>query len=131
MGALLTLARGIPGAPRIVDDVHESPPETFTFNRPGDPAKDDEALLERAAIFAEGSGTDHAKALQEARWQADKERCWRGFLLNAQRVLDAPRAKREALLAQYRIEAIRRYGVRTGSIMAESLGAWVAARRVH
>ena len=44
----------------------------------------------------EGSGWDDAKALQDARWQANKEWCWRSFLRNAKRVLDAPEALRGA-----------------------------------
>ena len=105
--------------------------EICTFSPPGDSANDDEALRERVAIMMDGNGWDATRALQEARWQADKERCWRTFLLNAKRVVDAPKTKREALLAQYQIEAIRRYGPSTGSIMAESLRDWVTARRVH
>lgn len=82
--------------------------EVFCFSPPGDPANDAEALEERAAIIAEGCGIDQAAALQEARWQADRERCWLVFLRNAQRVLEAPAHEREGLLARYRIEAARR-----------------------
>lgn len=106
-------------------------PEVFCFSPPGDPANDDEALQERAAIMAEGNGWDAARALQEARWQADKERCWRGFLLNAQRVLEAPTHKRDALFTLYQIEAGRRFGQVAGANMAEGLRAWVKARAVH
>lgn len=106
-------------------------PELFCFSPPGDPANDGEALQERAAIMAEGNGWDDVMALQEARWQADKERCWRGFLLNAKRVLDAPGLQREGLLARYQIEAAKRYGQATGENMACGLRAWVKARGVH
>ena len=105
----------------------ENPQESFSFTPPGDSANDDEALLERVAIMVE-SGMDEATALQEARWNADRERCWRGFLRNAQRVLDASLSQREDLLAQYRKEAIRRYGDVTGDDMADSLRAWVTTK---
>jgi hypothetical protein len=105
--------------------------ELFEFTPPGDPANDDEALQERVAIMMEGNGWDAATALQEARWQADRERCWRSFLRNAKRVLEAPPAKREDLLVRYREEAGSRYGERTGTDMAGSLRCWVEARRVH
>lgn len=105
--------------------------ELFEFTPPGDPANDDEALQERVAIMMEGNGWDAATALQEARWQADRERCWRSFLRNAKRVLEAPPAQREGLLVRYQEEASRRYGERTGADMAGSLRCWVEARRVH
>lgn len=105
--------------------------ELFIFAPPGDPANDDEALQERAAIMAEANGWNDATALKEARWQADKERCWRTFLRNAARILVAPEAEREGLLAQYRAEADRRYGERTGADMGTSLRGWVEARAVH
>ncbi len=73
-------------------------PELFTFAPPGDPANDTEALAERAAIMAVENGWNDAQALQEARWQADRERCWRVFLANAKRVLQSPRAEREQML---------------------------------
>jgi hypothetical protein len=106
-------------------------PEVFCFSPPGDPANDDEALQERVAIMMESNGWDAAKALQEARWQVDKERCWRGFLHNAQRVLDAPAHQRDALLTLYQVEAARRYGQAAGENMAGSLSAWAKARAVH
>ena len=106
-------------------------PELFTFTPPGDPANDDEALQERAAIMAEGNGWDDATALREARWQANRERAWRAFLLNAERILAAPAAKHGALLTRYQAEAARRYGEATGRDMAASLRSWIEARRVH
>lgn len=99
----------------------------FTFSPPGDPANDDEALQERVAIMME-SGIDADTALREARWNADRERCWRGLLRNAQHILNAPLSQRGDLLAQYRKEAIRRNGDLTGDNMADSLRAWIAAR---
>ena len=110
---------------------HISRNELFIFAPPGDPANDDEALQERAAIMAEANGWNDATALKEARWQADRERCWRTFLRNAARVLAAPEAEREGLLAQYRAEADRRYGERTALDMAQSLASWVRGRGVH
>ncbi len=83
------------------------------------------------AILAIENGWDDAQALEEARWQADRERCWRAFLRNAARVLQAPKAEREALLGRYRAEAERRYGEATGRDMAASMCSWVLARRVH
>jgi len=106
-------------------------PEVFQFSPPGDRANDAEAVAERAAIMAVENGWNDARALQEARWAADRERCWRGFLLNAQRVLDAPAHRRGVLLAQYQQEAIGRYGEEAGMTMAGSLRAWVKARAVH
>ena len=47
-----------------------------------------------------------ATARVEARWQADRERCWLMFLRNAQRILEAPGKSRVKLLAQYQTEAI-------------------------
>lgn len=105
--------------------------ELFEFNPPGDPANDDEALQERVAIMMEGNGWDEAKALREARWQVDKERCWRGFLRNAERVLAAPQAHREGLLALYQQEAASRYGQGAASVLTESLRNWITARKVH
>lgn len=105
----------------------DEPVEVFCFNPPSDPANDDEALQERVAMMME-SGMDEAIALREARWNADRERCWRGFLRNAQHILDASLSQREDLLAQYRKEAIRRYGDVTGDNMTDSLRAWIAAR---
>lgn len=106
-------------------------PELFTFSPPDDPANDDEALQERVAIMAEGNGWDDATALQEARWQADRERAWRAFLRNAARVQAAPQAERGALLARYCAEAERRYGERTALDMAQSLASWVRGQGVH
>jgi hypothetical protein len=117
--------------PGIVAALQEAANEMFCFSPPGDPANDNEALQERAAIMAESNGWDAATALQEARWQVDKERCWRGFLRNGQRVLEAPAHKRDALLTLYQVEAARRYGQAAGANMAGSLSAWVKARAVH
>jgi hypothetical protein len=77
------------------------------------------------------NGWNDATAFQEARWQADRERCWRAFLSNAERILAAPAAKRGAMLALYQEEASSRYGERTGTDMAGSLRSWIEARRVH
>ena len=109
----------------------ESAIELFEFTPPGDPPNDDEALQERAAIMAEANGWDDATALQEARLQADKERCWRGFLRNAARILAVPANKREGILGRYQDEAARRYGEGAGADMASSLESWVRARGVH
>ena len=120
---------GIVAILQAVNDVEaiDRSVEVFCFTPPGDHGNDDEALQERVAIMME-SGMDEATALQEARWNADRERCWRGFLRNAQRVLDASLSQREDLLAQYRKEAIRRYGDVTGDDMADSLRAWVTTK---
>jgi hypothetical protein len=105
--------------------------EVFCFSPPVDPTNDDEALQERVAIMMEGNGWDAARALQEARWAADRERCWRAFLRNAQRVLEAPAHKRDVLLTLYQVEAARRYGQAAAVNMACGLRAWVKARGVH
>ena len=105
--------------------------EVFQFNPPGDPASDDDALQERVAIMAVENGWNEDRALQEARWTLDRERCWRAFLRNAERVLAAPGAKHGAMISIYQVEAIRRYGERTGTDMALSLASWVRARGVH
>jgi hypothetical protein len=105
--------------------------ELFAFAPPGDRANDAESVTERAAIMAVENGWDDSKARQEARWQADGERCWRAFLRNAKRVLDAPAAHRDALIARYRQEAVLRYGEATGRDMTRSLRNWIDARRVH
>ena len=83
------------------------------------------------AIKIVENGWDEAQALQEARWQADRERCWRAFLRNAERVLAAPEGERSGLLTIYAAEASARYGERTGADMAASLRGWVNARAVH
>lgn len=106
-------------------------PELFQFAPPGDPANDGEALAERAAIMGVENGWNEATALQEARWQADRERCWRAFLSNAERVLARPEHEHKALLRRYEDEATRRYGKDTGAIMVQSLTSWIAARAVH
>ena len=109
----------------------QADPDLFTFAPPGDPANDAEAVAERAAIMGIENGMDEATALQEARWQADRERCWRAFLRNAACVLVAPEGERAGLLAIYAAEASRRYGERSGADMAASLRGWVNARAVH
>ena len=105
--------------------------EQFEFSPPSDPANDAEALEERAAIIAEGCGIDQARALQEARWQADRERCWRVFMGNAERILNVPAARRETMLADYRARAAQRYGEATARDMAGTLRNWVNGRGVH
>jgi hypothetical protein len=105
--------------------------DVFSFTPPGDPANDDEALRERVAIMVEGNRWTEEQALQEARWQADRERCWRTFLRNAAHVLAAPEGERSALLTIYAAEASRRYGERTGADMAASFRGWINARAVH
>ena len=115
----------------IVAVLKEAANEMFSFSPPGDPANDDEALQERVAIMMEGNGWDEATALREARWAADKDRCWRAFLVNAKRVLEAPAGQREGLLAQYQREASGRYGDQTGATMADGLRTWVKEGRVH
>ena len=105
--------------------------EIFTFSPPGDPTNDDEALQERVALMMEGNGWTEDRALQEARWHADRERCWRTFQINARRVLEAPRHQQRQLLARFQSEASDRYGAASGAIMAEELRNWVTARRVH
>ena|ERR1035437_9822241 len=67
--------------PEIIAVLHKAAKDTeldaggrlFDFAPPADDA---EALEQRAAIIAEGCGIDQAMAFQEARWQADRERCW-------------------------------------------------------
>ncbi len=105
--------------------------ELFVFNPPESTPNDDEALQERVAITMEGNCWDATRALQEARWATDKERCWSGFLLNAKCILDNPRHQLGRLLARYRTEAINRYGENAGAIMTEAMSDWVTARRVH
>ncbi len=117
--------------PELLEALTESYGEQFLFAPPGDPANDAEAVAERAAIMAVENGWDEARALQEARWQAGRERCWRAFLRNAKRVLDAPEAHRDALLTRYQQEAVLRYGEATGRDMAGSLRSWIEAGRVH
>jgi hypothetical protein len=101
--------------------------EFFSFTPPGKHTNDDDMLPKRVAVML-GSGMNEATALQEARWNADRERCWRGFLRNAQNILDAPSAQREELLAVYETEANRHYGHPTTSYMADSLRAWVTIK---
>ena len=117
--------------PGIVAVLQEAVNEVFSFSAPGDPANDSEALAERAAIMAEANGWNDATAMQEARWQADRERCWRAFLCNAKQILEAPAHQRDKLLALYQIEATRRYGQAAGADMAGSLRSWIKARGVH
>ena len=105
--------------------------EVFQFTPPGDPGNDDEALRERVAIMVIENDWNEATALQEARWQADRERGWLAFLRNAERILAVPGAKHGAMISIYQAEAIRRYGERTGTDMALSLASWVRARGVH
>ena len=42
--------------------------DRFFFAMPGDPANDDEALRERAAIMPEANGWDDVTALRDAHW---------------------------------------------------------------
>jgi hypothetical protein len=103
----------------------------FEFAPPGDPANDEEALKERVAIMCVENDWDEATALQEARWQADRERCWRVFLANAHRVLEVPRDRWEGLLMRFEVEAASRYGKATARDMAASLRSWIVARGVQ
>jgi len=114
--------------PGILAVLKDAANEMFCFNPSGDHANDDEALQARVAIMMEGNGWDAATALQEARWAADRERCWRGFLLNAKRVLDAPVHERDVLLTRCQTEAARRYGQAAGANTACDLRVWVIAR---
>jgi len=98
----------------------------FAFAPPNDPDSDREAIEERAGIIAEGCGMEPAHALQEALWQADREKAWRAFLLNAKRLLAAPEGERAALLDRYRAEAAKRYGEATAATMAETMRRWIA-----
>jgi hypothetical protein len=103
----------------------------FEFAPPGDPDSDREALEERAAIIAEGCGLDPAQALQEAVWQADRERAWRAFLRNAKLILAASEGQRTALLDRYRVEAEDRYGQATAGTMARTMRGWISARTIE
>ena len=71
---------------------------------------------------------DPAQALQEARWQAARERAWRAFLCNARRILNAPEAARTGFLDRYRAEAEVRYGEATAATMAGAMRHWITAR---
>ena len=100
----------------------------FDFAPPTDPENDAEAIEERAAIIAEGCGMGHTQALQEARWQAEREQAWRVFLRNAQRILDASEGARQELVVRYETEAASRYGASVAASMAASMRGWLAAR---
>jgi hypothetical protein len=113
--------------PGIVVALATDPP-VFDFSLPADPESDREALEERAGIIAEGCGMDHAKALQEARWQVERERAWRVFLRDAQRILHAPGGARQELVVQYETEAASHYGTSVAASMAASMRAWLAGR---
>lgn len=105
--------------------------EQFAFSPASDPVSDAEALQERAAIIAEGCGLDQAQALQEARWHAHREQCWRVFLVNAQRILEAPMHRRNEMLANYQGEASRRYGEATARDIAGTMRNWIAGKAAH
>lgn len=95
------------------EEADDPGPALFDFAPPGDPESDREAIVERAAIIAEGCGMDPAQALQEALWKAHLERAWRAFLRNAEHVLGAPEAARAGLLDRYHAggrEPLRRGG---------------------
>ena len=74
--------------PQIIEVLREAAndllPETrhdiLEFFQLGDPANDDAAMQERVAIMI-GGGMDATTALREARWGADRERCWRCWLI--------------------------------------------------
>jgi hypothetical protein len=100
------------------------------FKFAGAPLPDDEheALLERAAIIAEGCRMDYVQALQEARWQAERERAWRIFRLNAERILAIQEIHRGAWLDRYEYEARLRYGASVARDMTEMMRKWIAQR---
>jgi hypothetical protein len=102
--------------------------EVFHFAPPSDPESDREALEERAAIIAEGCSMNPQQALQEARWHVERERAWRVFLRNAERLLEAPEAARTGLLDRYQAAATGRYGKAIAANMALTMRGWVAAR---
>jgi hypothetical protein len=95
----------------------------FTFELP---LGDTEAIEERAAIISESSCMTSAEALQEARWQAEREQCWRRFLQHAQVILGAPKAAQAALLREYEAFAAAAFGRTTASGMAVTMRRWVA-----
>jgi hypothetical protein len=99
--------------------------EVFSFLPPAEFDPD----LARA--IRQECGLDSATARQEARWQAERELAWRTFTRNATRILEAPKAQREALLSIYRSEATHRYGERMGTDMARSMESWLRAKGVH
>ena len=70
-------------------------------------------------------------AHQEARWQAERELAWQTFIANARRIIEAPLAQREILLAIYGVEATRRFGPRMGTDMMKSMASWVRLKGVH
>ena len=100
----------------------------FEFTVSTDPDHDDEAFQERVAIMMEGNGWDEATAFREARLDMHRQRCWRVFKRNAQRILEVPQHQRAELLMVYQQEAARHYGVNDATIMAAELTLWVNAR---
>ena len=125
--ATLALANSPGGNPERA----ESTTRGFEFSARADPANDAEALAERVAILMEGNGWNEATAQREARWQAHREQCWRVFICNAARILEAPSQERYSLLFRYQDEAVSRYGQATGAEMGAELRAWITARGVH
>jgi hypothetical protein len=115
---------------RWLPTIRENKPGILAELQPFDFAADSdpEAIEERAAIIAEGCGMDPAQALQEARWQADREHAWRAFLRNARRILDATEGARAGLLDRYHLEAAGRYGEAIARHMAGTMCGWITAR---
>ena len=98
--------------------------ESFDFSAPADP----EAIEERACIIAEACRMDYVRALQEARWQAEREASWCAFRRNADRILNAPEGQQGVLLQRYDSEAAARYGTSMAAAMAETMRKWIAGK---
>ncbi len=104
--------------------------ELFIFAGPADPGSDAEAIAERISIMAEANGWDDATALQEARWEVDRERCWRRFIQYASVILKAPARLWTAMLEEYQVCAARRFGANVAAGMRETMQIWVDTRVV-
>jgi hypothetical protein len=86
---------------------------------------------ERAGILEFDAGFDRAEAERRAAEETERFRreCF-DRLRNARRIIDAPAARRDALLAQYEDEAIRRYGSEIGVLLGREMLAYVRYRLV-
>jgi len=100
--------------------------EVFSFLRPNDTES-----REPAEAVGQAYAANEARARQEAGWEAERELAWQTFIGNARRIIEAPLAQREILLAIYGVEATRRFGPRMGTDMMKSMASWVRLKGVH
>jgi hypothetical protein len=114
--------------PEVLAALKTKPEISRTFNwSPLAPDAIREALDERVGILM-ANGMPEDMAVQEARWQLERAACWDRFLGHAGIILEAPREREPALLAQYLRDAELVFGQKMAEHMAMTMRSWAARR---